>query len=161
MLILNSGGTFNKRYNKLNGELEVAFDNNALDEILSNCSFDYSLAGAVYKDSLEMDFDDRKMLADIIRESNETEFIVIHGTDTMDLTAEFFDELFKDITIVLIGAMRPFEIDKVEASLNFGIGIGFIQANPKKGVYISMNGYVKEYNMLEKNRSKGKFEIVR
>jgi len=160
MLILNSGGTFNKRYNKLNGELEVPFDNNAVNEILETCSLEYSLAGAVYKDSLDMEFNDRKMLADIIRESNETIFIVIHGTDTMHLTAEFFDELFDDITIIFVGSMKPFEIDKIEATLNLGIALGFLQSNRTNGVFISMNGYVKEYKELEKNRLQGKFEIV-
>ena len=160
MLILNSGGTFNKRYNELNGELEISFDNSAVEEIMHKTSLEYSLAGAVYKDSLEMDFNDRKMLADIIRESTEKYFVVIHGTDTMHLTAEFFDELFDDITIVLVGAMKPFEIDKVEASLNLGIALGFIQASPQNGIYISMSGYIKNYQNLEKNRFKGKFEIV-
>jgi len=160
MLILNSGGTFNKRYNKINGNLEVAFDNNAIVEILRTCSFDYSLAGAVYKDSLEMNFEDRKMLADIIRESNETIFIVIHGTDTMHLTAEFFDELFGNITIILVGSMQPFEIDKIEATLNLGIAFGFAQSNLTAGVYISMNGFIRKYTQLEKNYLKGRFEIV-
>ena len=160
MLIINSGGTFNKRYNILNGELEVSFDNNAVEKILESSSMDYSLAGAVYKDSIDMDFSDRKMLADIIRESEEKYFLVIHGTDTMHLTAEFFDELFEDITIVLTGAMKPFEIDKIESTLNFGIALGFLQAKPTNGVFISMSGLVKEFSSLEKNRLKGKFEIV-
>lgn len=160
MLILNSGGTFNKRYNKINGELEVPYDNNAITEILQSTSIDYSLAGVVYKDSIEMDFNDRKMLADIIRESNEKCFILVHGTDTMHLTAEFFDELFDDIVIVITGAIKPFEIDKVEASLNLGISIGFVQANPINGTYICMSGFVENYANIEKNRSEGKFEIV-
>jgi L-asparaginase len=107
-----------------------------------------------------MEFNDRKMLADIIRESNETTFIVIHGTDTMHLTAEFFDELFDDITIVFVGSMKPFEIDKIEATLNLGIALGFLQSNRTNGVFISMTGYVKEYKELEKNKLQGKFEIV-
>jgi len=160
MLILNSGGTFNKRYNKINGNLEVPYDNNAISEILHSTSMEYSLAGVVYKDSLEMDFNDRKMLADIIRESNEKYFILVHGTDTMHLTAEFFDELFDDIVIVITGAMKPFEIDKVEASLNLGVAIGFTQANPLNGTYICMSGLIENYKMIEKNRSQGKFEIV-
>ncbi|MDQ7068099.1 MAG: hypothetical protein Q9M40_09070 [Sulfurimonas sp.] len=38
MLILNSGGTFNKRYNKINGELEIPFDNHAIESILTSVS---------------------------------------------------------------------------------------------------------------------------
>lgn len=161
MLILNSGGTFNKRYNEINGDLEVPFDNVAIESILESVDSSYSLAGVVYKDSLEIDTNDRVMLANIIKESTDDSFIIVHGTDTMSLSAEFFDEVFDDRLIILTGAMKPFEIDKVESSLNLGIALGFAQGSEKKGVYICMNGYVKVYNELIKNKQKGKFELVR
>ena len=161
MLILNSGGTFNKRYNMLNGELEVPYDNYAIEKILDSSSFEYSLAGVVYKDSLEMNSDDRKMLANIIRESKEDSFVIVHGTDTMHLTAEFLDEIFDDRKIILTGAMQPLEIDKIEASFNLGMAIGFLKANPKEGVYITMSGIIKHWDEIEKNRNVGKFESVK
>jgi len=161
MLILNSGGTFNKRYNFLNGELEVPFDNKAIESILESTDSKYSLAGVVYKDSLEMTVDDRKMITNIILESNKEQFIVVHGTDTMDMTAEFLDEIFKNKTIILTGAMIPYEIDKVEASLNLGMAIGFLKANPANGVYICMSGHIEKWNMIVKNKNIGKFEVVR
>jgi len=160
MLILNSGGTFNKRYNKLTGEMEVPYDNIAIDTILKDYEDDYNIAGVVYKDSLEMTLDDRKMLSNIIMESNEKDFIVVHGTDTIDETAEFFDTVFEDRTIVLVGAMKPFEIDSVESSFNLGMALGFLKANPQNGVYICMNGFIKEWNKIIKNKSIGKFEVV-
>ena len=161
MLILNSGGTFNKRYNMLNGKLEVPFDNIAIESILESVHSPYSLAGVVYKDSLDIDANDRIMLANIMQESVEKSFIIVHGTDTMEKSAEFFDEVFDDRLIVITGSMKPYEIDKVESSLNLGIALGFLQASEKKGVYICMNGYVKPYTELVKNRHKGKFELVR
>lgn len=160
MLILNSGGTFNKRYNPLNGELEVPYDNAAVESILESVDFEYALAGVVYKDSLEMDVNDRKILANIISESKDDTFIIIHGTDTMDKSAEFLHEIFENKKIVLVGAMKPFEIDKVEASLNLGIAIGFLKSLPECGVYICMSGHVELWNRIEKNRNLGKFEIV-
>lgn len=160
MLILNSGGTFNKRYNSLSGELEVPFDNYAIEKILDTFCENYNLAGVVYKDSLEMDVSDRKMLANIIMESTDDTFIIIHGTDTMHLSAEFLDEIFDDRNIVLVGAMKPFEIDKIEASLNLGIAIGFSKASTTNGIYICMNGHVELWNKIEKNRQIGKFELV-
>ena len=36
MLILNTGGTFNKRYNPISGELEVAYDNLAVESVLKS-----------------------------------------------------------------------------------------------------------------------------
>lgn len=161
MLILNSGGTFNKRYNTINGELEVPFDNYAIESILVSVTNDYNLAGVIYKDSLEMDSEDRKMLANIIAHSSDDAFLIIHGTDTMDLSAEFLAEVFSDKKIVLTGAMKPFEIDKVEATLNLGIAYGFLKATEKSGVYICMNGYIAPWNQINKNKYLGKFEIVK
>lgn len=160
MLILNSGGTFNKRYNSLLGELEVPYDNMAIEKILQSVSVSYDLAGVVYKDSLEMTLEDRKMLANIIMESSDTHFLVVHGTDTMDLTAEFLDTVFDNRVIILTGAMKPFEIDPIEASLNLGIAIGFLKAANENGVYICMNGYVQKWNTIVKNKNIGKFELV-
>ncbi|MCX6076338.1 MAG: asparaginase domain-containing protein [Campylobacterales bacterium] len=160
MLILNSGGTFNKRYNPLNGELEVPYDNVAVESILQSVTFEYDLAGVVYKDSLDMDLNDRKMLANIMSESKDDTFIIIHGTDTMDKSAEFFHEIFDNKKIVLVGAMNPFEIDKIEASLNLGIAIGFLKSLQNYGVYICMSGHVELWNRIVKNKDLGKFELV-
>lgn len=161
MLILNSGGTFNKRYNEISGEVEVPYDNIAIDAILENFNDDYNIAGVVYKDSLEMDINDRKMLTNIIMESKDDTFIVIHGTDTMHQTAEFFSEIFTDRKIVLVGAMKPFEIDKIESSFNLGMAIGFIKHTEKYGVYICMSGHVELWDQIEKNKAIGKFELVK
>lgn len=160
MLILNSGGTFNKRYNYLNGELEVPYDNEALKKILSSTGNLYEVAGVIYKDSLEMDANDRKILARVIMESKEQKFVIVHGTDTMNLTAEFLAEVFDDRVIVLVGAMRPFEVDNIEATLNLGMAIGFAKGVSVNGVYICMNGYAEPWNKIVKNTKFGKFELV-
>jgi L-asparaginase len=161
MLILNSGGTFNKRYNAKNGILEVPYDNVAIEKILKNYNLEYNLAGVVYKDSLEIDINDRKMLANIIMESKDDTFIIVHGTDTMDESAEFLDAIFEDRKIIFVGAMKPFEIDKVEASFNLGLAIGYSKVVQNNGVYICMSGYVEPWEKIVKNRLKGKFELVK
>ncbi|DAB30501.1 MAG TPA: asparaginase [Sulfurimonas sp. UBA12504] len=161
MLILNSGGTFNKRYNPLSGELDVPYDNLAIEAILTNSDCVYTLAGVIYKDSLEMDLQDRKQLANIVSQSNECVFVIVHGTDTMDKSAAFLSEIFTDKIIILTGAMRPFEIDKVEASFNLGMAIGFAKAAHENGIYICMSGHVKKWDALYKNKQLGKFELVK
>ena len=79
MLILNTGGTFNKIYNKKNGQLDVSFNNYAIEKILQTCDAEHDLAGVMYKDSLDMDINDRKMLANIIMESKDDSFVIVHG----------------------------------------------------------------------------------
>jgi L-asparaginase len=160
MLILNSGGTFNKRYNAISGELEVPYDNIAIEKVMSSVNGAYNLAGVVYKDSLEMDLNDRKMLANIIYESTDDCFIVVHGTDTIHITAEFLSEVFDDRKIILTGAMKPLEIDNIEASFNLGMALGYINANVENGVYICMSGLIEPWDKIIKNKSIGKFELV-
>ncbi|MEK6659726.1 MAG: asparaginase domain-containing protein, partial [Campylobacterota bacterium] len=142
MLILNSGGTFNKQYNPLNGELEVPYNNFAIERILQSVESKYDVAGVIYKDSLDMTMSDRKMLANIIMESKDDTFVIVHGTDTMHLSAEFLSEIFEDRKIVFVGAMKPFEIDSVEASLNLGMAIGFAKAVEKVLYKIIRNNVV-------------------
>lgn len=160
MLILNSGGTFNKKYNPLSGELEVPYSNEAIEKILKSMDAKYDLAGVIYKDSLEMTIDDRKILTNIIMESKDDTFVIVHGTDTMHLSAEFLAEIFDDRKIVFVGAMKPFEIDSIEASLNLGMAIGFAKGVKEYGVYICMNGHVKPWDKIHKNTKFGKFEVV-
>ncbi|TKI68164.1 asparaginase [Sulfurimonas crateris] len=160
MLILNSGGTFNKKYNPLNGELEIPYSNEAIETILKSMEFKYDLAGIIYKDSLDMTMDDRKVLANVIMESSDDTFVIVHGTDTMHLSAEFLAEIFDDRKIIFVGSMKPFEIDNIEASLNLGMAIGFAKAVAQNGVYICMSGYVEEWDKIHKNKKFGKFEVV-
>ena len=156
--VINTGGTFNKRYNPLTGELEVPKDSLALDEIISYCyNIDFDVLNVISKDSLDMSDADREFIVKTIKNCKNENIIIVHGTDTMGLTASFIDEHIKDKTIVLTGAMLPISINKIEATLNFASAIGFLNANIKNGIYISMHGSVKNYKKLIKNREIGQF----
>ena len=156
--IINTGGTFNKRYNPLSGELDVPKDSLALDEIISYCyNIDFDVLNVISKDSLDMSDADREFIVKTIKNCKNENIIIVHGTDTMGLTASFIDEKVNDKTIVLTGAMLPISINKIEATLNFASAIGFLNANIKNGIYISMHGSVKNYKKLIKNREIGQF----
>ena len=156
--VINTGGTFNKRYNPLTGELEVPKDSLALDEIISYCyNIDFDVLNVISKDSLDMSDADREFIVKTIKNCKNENIIIVHGTDTMDLTAKYLDEKIKDKTIVLTGAMLPISINKVEATLNFSQAIGFLNSKCENGIYISMHGSVKNYKKLVKNRELGKF----
>jgi len=161
LLILNTGGTFNKKYNSLSGEIEVAYDNEFIKTILESTEAPFDLAGVMYKDSLDMTIEDRKILSHIILESTDDVFVIVHGTDTINETAEFLANMFDDRAIVLVGALRPFEIDNIEASFNLGMAMGFAQGVDEYGVYICMNGYTESWDKIKKNKKFGKFELVK
>ncbi len=160
MLILNTGGTFNKRYNPLSGAMEVPFDNAAIDAIVSRFTCKFDIAGVLYKDSVEFTNEDRKMIADIILASHEKRIVIVHGTDTIHLTAAYLDALLEDRVVVLTGAMVPYEIDAVEATANFSMALGYADAQRCDGVYICMQGLCVPWDRIEKNRELGRFEIV-
>ncbi|MDX4066751.1 asparaginase domain-containing protein [Aliarcobacter skirrowii] len=156
--VINTGGTFNKRYNPITGELEVPKDCIALDDIISYCyNIEFEVLNIISKDSLEMNDFDRELIVRTIKSIKNENIIIVHGTDTMDLTAKYLDEKIKDKSIVLTGAMLPISINKIEATLNFSQAIGFLNSNIKNGIYISMHGSVKNYKKLVKNRELGKF----
>ncbi|RXJ96711.1 asparaginase [Arcobacter sp. AHV-9/2010] len=156
--VINTGGTFNKRYNPITGELEVPKDSIALDEIISYCyNIEFEVLNIISKDSLEMSDDDRELIVKTIKDCKNENIIIVHGTDTIDLTASFLDEKIKDKKIVLTGAMLPISINKIEATLNFSQAIGFLNSNVKNGIYISMHGSVKNYKFLKKDRKIGQF----
>ena len=159
MLILNTGGTFNKRYEPKSGELFVPVDNKAVDSIISVFSDTIVVEGLIYKDSLDMTQADRELLAQTISQSDEHLIVVLHGTDTMDLSAQYISESGFDKVIVFTGAMVPFSIDTIEATANLSMAIGYAR-NASNGVYIVMQGVCGLYDKVIKNRELGKFEYV-
>ena len=159
MFILNTGGTFNKRYDPKSGELFVPGDNQAVDFVVSTFSESITVEGLLYKDSLEMTSEDRELLATTICQSDEKIIIVVHGTDTMDKSAQHIARLTLDKVVVFTGSMVPFSIDEVEATANLAMAIGYAR-NASNGVYIVMQGVCGAYDRVIKNREHGKFEYV-
>ncbi|WP_263831997.1 asparaginase [Sulfurospirillum oryzae] len=160
ILILNTGGTFNKRYNPLKGELEVPNDGIALEAILRYCNnTSYELLNIIHKDSLDMDENDRELIVKTIQDSSCHKVLIIHGTDTMDVTATFLALHVKDKIITLTGAMVPFSIDTVEATSNFMLALGDLMCREKNGVNLAMHGAIAGHGSIYKNRQKGIFEL--
>lgn len=161
ILIINTGGTFNKVYNPLNGELEIPLNNNAVNAILENSlrlNKKPKVKGIIYKDSLDIDKNDRKILLNTINESKESKIIVVHGTDTMDKSATLISKHIQGKQIIFTGSMVPYSINPIEATANIMQAYGFLQGNKKEGVFISMNGFVKLHNKLKKNKKIGVFQ---
>jgi len=158
--IINTGGTFNKRYNPLEGQLEVPNDNIALDKILASCfNVDYEVINIVSKDSLDMTDIDRELITNTVKNSKNDNVIIIHGTDTVDLTSQFLRKQISNKKIVFTGAMVPMSIDPVEATMNFSQALGFLSAKVENGIYLAMHGVVVDASKLIKNRRVGKFLI--
>ncbi len=159
-LVLNTGGTFNKIYNDITGELVVLNNNFMIESILKASKIDrIIIRSIIHKDSLDMNNKDRKKIIKYIEKSKSQYVIIVHGTDTMEETAKFIRKSINNKVIILTGAMVPYSIDKVEATANLSMAIGFLQGKKiKNDVYIAMHGKVKRYNKIFKNREYGIFQ---
>ena len=159
VLIINTGGTFNKVYNPINGLLEIDTQGDALRSITSKWHCEIEIIDIIGKDSLDLSNHDRLELLATISQFNFHHIIIVHGTDTMDITAEYLNEGDLKKCIILTGAMVPYSIDPVEATANLCSAYGYMNAMHKEGVYISMNGLIDSYDKIKKARSKGKFTL--
>ena len=158
--VLNTGGTFNKRYNPIKGLLEVPTDNIALDKIVKSCfNVEFDIKNIVSKDSLDFIQEDRETILKEIQNSTSDKIIIIHGTDTVDLTSKFIEDKIQGKKIVFTGAMVPMSIDEVDVTMNFTQAIGFLIAPIEDGIYLSMHGVVVEHSKLKKDRSLGQFLV--
>lgn len=158
ILIINTGGTFNKVYNPISGELEIEATGRAVRAIASAWLTSFNLINIIAKDSLDMDDNDRDSILEYVKKSMEEKIIIVHGTDTMDVTAKHLAKAELKKQIVLTGAMTPYAINPIESACNLASAYGFSQSNKNSGVYISMNGIIEDYKRVIKNKEKGYFE---
>lgn len=158
--IFITGGTFDKEYNMLNGELY--FKDTHLHDLLEmgRNTVPVEIRTLMMVDSLEMTDEDRELIAHQCNQADEDQIVITHGTDTMALTAKILSEKIKDKTIVLTGAMIPIKFGSSDGLFNLGSAIAFAQSLPH-GVYVTMNGRYFKAGMVKKNKETGVFEEVR
>jgi len=157
LVVLNTGGTFNKRYDSIKGELFVPCDNRAVEAAVAVMA-GVRVEGLIYKDSLYMDDADRARLVEAIGACRSEAVVVVHGTDTMHLSAKAVAKAaLGSKRVVFTGAMVPFFIDPVEATANLALALGAIRCLDP-GVYVAMHGLVGPYEKVVKNRTAGRFE---
>ena len=99
---------------------------------------------------------DRARISTACQQAIETAIVIIHGTDTMRETAAVLGNARLAKTIVLTGAMIPYEITNSDALFNLGMALGIAQTLPH-GVYIAMNGQIFNWDKVKKNRAAGMF----
>ncbi len=158
--VLVTGGTFDKEYNLITGELY--FKDTHLPEMFERgrCSVDVRVRTLMMVDSLEMTQEDREVILLNCRRAKESNIIVTHGTDTMTETAKVLADGNLDKTIILTGAMIPYKFGiSSDGFFNMGAAVAFAQALPN-GVYIAMNGRYFNYDNVKKNTKTGIFEEI-
>ncbi len=158
--IFITGGTFDKEYNMLNGQLY--FKDTHMHELLEKGSnkVPVEIRTLMMIDSLEMTHEDRELIAYQCEQCEEEQIVITHGTDTMDKTAKVLAEKVKHKTIVITGAMIPIKFGSSDGLFNLGSALAFAQTLPH-GVYVAMNGRYFNWDNVRKNRQTGVFEELR
>ncbi len=159
ILIISTGGTFNKVYDPIKGDFSIDNASHALEQIASKWLCEFNIVNIIGKDSLDMTNHDRLELLATISHSEYHHILIVHGTDTMDVTAEYLADADLEKCIVLTGAMVPYSVDPVEATANLSSAYGYINALGQEGIFIAMNGVMGPYEKVKKDRSIGRFSL--
>lgn len=156
-----TGGTFDKEYNFITGEL--FFQDSHLVEMFEKgrCTLKLSVKTLMMIDSLEMRKLERNVILKNVKKTKSDKILITHGTDTMVDTARFLAKSkIGHKTIVLTGAMIPIAFgSSSDGFFNLGSALAFAQIL-EPGVYIAMNGRYFNWNNVRKNLDTGYFETI-
>ena len=157
--IFVTGGTFDKEYNEINGQL--FFKETHLPEMItrSRVTPEVEVTTLMMIDSLDMKSGDRELIVNQCNAAKEDKIIITHGTDTMAVTASVLAGKVEGKTIILTGAMIPYKFGSSDGFFNLGCALAFVQTLPA-GVYVSMNGRYFTWDNVRKNRETGIFEEI-
>jgi L-asparaginase len=152
-----TGGTFDKEYNELTGQL--FFKDTHLHDLLEmgRARLDLEIRTLMMVDSLEMTDEDRALIAHQCKHCEEDRIVITHGTDTMAETAAYLQTNVTGKTIVLTGAMIPIKFGSSDGLFNLGSALAFAQTL-EPDVYVAMNGRYFRAGNVRKNRESGAFE---
>ena len=155
--IVVTGGTFDKKYDELTGEL--FFRDTHVEEMLrlGRARLDLAVETVMMVDSLDLDDAGRARIVARCRDCAERAVVITHGTDTMVETARALAAANLDKTIVLTGAMVPYAFGSSDGLFNLGSALSFVQVLAR-GVYVAMNGQHFRWDAVRKNRDTGVFE---
>lgn len=155
--IFVTGGTFDKEYNEVEGNL--FFKRTHTEEMLKlgRNMVPVKVKTLMMVDSLAMTESQRHRILHECQRCPSERIVVTHGTDTMEVTATLLGQNIEQKTVVLTGAMVPYKFGSSDGLFNLGSALAFAQTLPP-GVYVAMNGRCFGWNNVRKNRSTGIFE---
>jgi L-asparaginase len=153
-----TGGTFDKEYNELTGELYFQSTHIADMLRLGRCRLDVAVDTLMMIDSLDMTDADRQLIMQRCAAAAADRIVITHGTDSMEQTAAVLGRAISGKTIVLTGAMVPYQFGSSDGMFNLGTALAFVQALDP-GVYVAMNGQCFPWRLVRKNRELGIFEF--
>lgn len=158
--LIITGGTFDKHYDEIKGEL--TFKDSHLPDIIKRVRITSPVELEIVQliDSLQMTDEHRARILDACRAAPELRIVITHGTDRMPETAKLLGPAGLDKTIVLTGAMVPFQFSGSDALFNLGSAFMAARLLPP-GVYIAMNGRAYAWDNVRKDFERGVFRPLK
>jgi len=155
ILLLTTGGTIDKLYFDALSEYKIG--ESVVDGLLrrGRVTRPYRIEQLLRKDSLDLNVEDRALIARAVAGAPERRIVITHGTDTMTDTAAELAGI-ADKTIVLVGALAPARFAESDAPFNLGMAFAAVQV-AAPGVWITMNGTVFPAADVVKDRQQGAF----
>ncbi|MBL7665872.1 MAG: asparaginase [Bacteriovoracaceae bacterium] len=165
LFVLTTGGTIEKTYDEEVGSIENR-ETVIQANILKRLRLPYTKIDVKYvmnKDSLEMDDQDRNIIFQALSRflSYQAPVVIVHGTDTMTVTAEYcMQQLPKPpVAVVFTGAMKPLGFDDSDATQN--VTEALLAAKLlAPGYYICFHNQVFTVPHVRKNKEKRTFESL-
>lgn len=161
--IITTGGTIEKSYDEGEGLLSnrQTIIKNKINQRLRLPYTEIIIHSLMAMDSLLMKEKDRVIICEKVTElSTQREpIVVLHGTDTMQQTAELISLNLKEIKIpvILTGAMKPLGFEDSDALQNVTEALIACQIL-QGGVYISFHNRLYTVPGVRKNKKLGTFE---
>lgn len=158
--LIITGGTFDKHYDEIKGEL--TFKDSHLPDIIKRVRITSPVELEIVQliDSLQMTDEHRARILDVCRAAPESRIVITHGTDRMPETAKLLGPAALKKTIVLTGAMVPFQFSGSDALFNLGSAFMAARLLPP-GVYIAMNGRAYAWDDVRKDFERGVFRPLK
>lgn len=166
LTLLTTGGTIEKTYDELTGKLENR--RSIVGRMLRRIRLEdtaVSVVELLRKDSLDMTDADRAAIADAVRHHlgpalspPADALVVLHGTDTLCTTGDHLARVLGTprVPVVLVGAMRPYEMQRSDALQNLTEAI-FATSLLAPGVYVVAHGRALRFPGVHKDRARGTF----
>lgn len=154
--LIGTGGTIDKTYNEIDGSLNNhASVMNLIVQSLQLPDLDIIQQNIIFKDSLDMNEDDREIIMKVSRQAmlKSEAIVILHGTDTLEVSGDF---LYRNIEkpacpIIFTGAMRPFIFKDTDSLQN--VTEAFLAARLlPPGIYCVMHNRVLEFPGVHKDR---------
>lgn len=155
--LLITGGTIDAQYNYV--AAKVDYDETHIEDMLKQgrARVDIELEQLMLVDSGDIKEEQRQQILDKCKASETDRIVITHGTDTLVETAEVLGQNVHDKTIVLVGSMIPYVFEGSDALFNLGSAITAVQILDK-GVYVTMNGKVFNWDNVKKNFDLAEFQ---